>query len=62
MADFAFCTGEHDEKGTCPKRDSCERYVTSKDRKRWSFRQSWMGTAFVKKMDGVSCQHFVKLK
>ena len=60
MVDISICSGEHKVKGDCPKRDSCQRYLSYIDREKWSHWQAHIGTAFVKKLDGVSCDHYIK--
>ena len=62
MSDFAYCLGLHTEKGKCSKRNSCERYVLSLDKKNHSFWQSWTEAIFVKKLTGTSCDLFIHLK
>jgi hypothetical protein len=62
MSDTSFCSGEHKVEGVCPKRDSCKRYLLSLDRNNHSIHQSWIGTAFVRKLSGISCDYYLNIR
>jgi len=56
MLDITLCSGEHKNRGICPKRDICKRFILGVNNK--SIIVSWIEAPFINKLTGTSCDLF----